>query len=378
MLLFVVVAGLYLLDRYCTKHAFDDISYDIKSNRALVEIGEVILLETTITNTGRLPISFLKTGEILPDCIALLDADPELTSTQRGPAFISETFLLPRQQLVRTVKATMPRRGRYYLIGATLTAGGFLGLSEKSKEFHILREFVLIPKLVATPKLNKMLGRFIGDVSINRFTLEDPILTIGFRDYTDRDPMRSISWKQTARFGKLMVKNFDHTLDLSVTVIVNAELKSGEPEKELEALFSLARTVCEFLEDSETPYRFITNVTTVDGTGSKSIIPDGLGPEHLVAVLELLGRATYHYFESFVEIIAKTARSAEQGRAHILLTPDVQPEVTPYIHKLRARTGRDVMVITPELAEDIDAADHVEATDYLGATNRVEMAPISG
>jgi len=351
ILLIVVGFGLYLLDKYSIKHAFDGIDYDISPSRKLVEIDEEFVLETTLTNTKRLPVEFLRTGEILPESIMLPEGEFSLVKYQRGAALVSDTYLLARQKLTRTLKATLPRRGRYFLWGATLTAGSFLGLSEKVKEFHLVREIVLPPKAIQTLQLKQLLGRFIGDISVNRFILEDPVLTIGFRDYTDRDPMRSISWKQTARFNKLMVKNYDHTLDLTVTIILNVDMSSGDAEAKLEPLFSMTRTVCDFLEASEIPYRFVTNAA-VDGTARKSVIPDGLGNDHLLTVLELLGRATYHRYESFVEMIAKIAHGAEQGRAHILLTPEIDAAAEPFLYKLRARTGKETLIITPDMAEN--------------------------
>ena len=44
-----------------------------------------------------------------------------------------------------------------------------------------------------------MLGGFLGELSVNRYLYEDPILTAGYRPYTSGDPMRSIAWKQSVR-----------------------------------------------------------------------------------------------------------------------------------------------------------------------------------
>ena len=44
-----------------------------------------------------------------------------------------------------------------------------------------------------------VLSGFLGDVSVRRFIYEDPVLTTGFREYTGREPMKHISWTQSAR-----------------------------------------------------------------------------------------------------------------------------------------------------------------------------------
>ena len=338
----VIAVGFYFLEKYSTKHAFRGIGYDIKPSKTLVEADEQFALETTIINANWLPLDFLRIGEILPDNISLSDKASHVVSTQRGNALIDCTYLGSHEELKRSFKASMPGRGIYFFWGATLTAGSISGLTETTKEFHLTREIVVKPKPIENIELNRQLGRFIGEHSVNIFLYEDPILTIGFRDYTEHDPMRAISWKQTARFGKLMVKKFDHTLDLTMTVLLNTEAAPDE----LEVLLSMARTVCDFLETSEIPYKLVTNATI---GGVARTIPDGLGAEHLTAAMELLGRISNNIFENFREILARVAKGAEHGRAHILLTSEFSPDINPFLHKLRARTGRNVLILTPDM-----------------------------
>lgn len=58
-----------------------------------------------------------------------------------------------------------------------------------------------------------MLGGFLGELSVNRYLYEDPILTAGYRSYTSGDPMRSIAWKQSVQGQGLMVKKWDYTTE---------------------------------------------------------------------------------------------------------------------------------------------------------------------
>ena len=314
------------------------------------------MILTNTKRSKRIFASFLRTRELMPEGINLLGIEFDIEFNNQG-LLISESYLMPRKKLIRAIKATMPRRGRYFFRGATIAVGSFLGFSEVKQRFYLRREIVIPPKPLEVTELKKFLGSFMGDVSVSRFIMEDPVLTIGFRDYTGREPMRSISWKQTARFGKIMVKNYDHTLDLTVTVILNADTSVGENEDILETLFSMTRTVCEFLEGSGVPYRLVTNVAAFDGIGHKHIIPDGFGSDHLTSVLELLSRATYKTFESFEDMLAKIAHTAEQGRAHILLTPEITAKASPFLQKLNARTGSETLVILPGNTKPLDVQD---------------------
>ena len=80
-------------------------------------------------------------------------------------------------------------------------------------------EVVVIPPRCENSNVLRTLGGFLGDISVRRFILEDPLLTVGFREYTGREPMKSISWTQSARVGRPLVKQYDHTVDATVTVL---------------------------------------------------------------------------------------------------------------------------------------------------------------
>jgi uncharacterized protein (DUF58 family) len=348
LLLAIVIIGLVILEKHSLKNIFTGITYDMKPSVSMVEVDEEFFLESTIVNSKRLPITSLKTSELMPSEIVFEDKSNQLTTIDIGKVLTSTTYAMPRQKLTRSTKVSLPHRGRYFFYGANLTAGSFLGLSTREKRIRLLHEVILPPKPAQSVELEKMLATYLGDVSVTRFILEDPILTVGFREYTGREPMRSISWKQTAVAGELMVKNYDHTLDLTVTIILNVHTLNYNKKETFERLFSLARSVCEYLETVKTPYRFVTNVTTNNDINHRSIIPDGLGGAHLAVVKELLARATYNYYDNSEEMIAKIARGAEQGRSHILLTPDVSEAVEPFLRKLRARTGRKVLILTPD------------------------------
>ena len=56
---------------------------------------------------------------------------------------------------------------------------------------------------------------------MNRFIMEDPVLRLGYRDYTGREPIKQISWTQTARMGRMMVSCQDYTVERTVTVMLN-------------------------------------------------------------------------------------------------------------------------------------------------------------
>ncbi|MCL1996569.1 MAG: DUF58 domain-containing protein [Defluviitaleaceae bacterium] len=346
------VAILYFVEIYTTKHALDGINYITETKNMLVEIDEEFSITTVITNSKFMPVLFLNINEILPNDITLA-GNFTLVPQEHKPYtnLVYSVYLMPYKRLKRTVKATLPKRGRYTFLGSRLSAGGFLGLSETGKDFNYIYEVVLPPKPFEMEKLKQVLGSFMGDISARRFIIEDPVLTVGFREYTGREPMRQISWSQTAKFTKTMVKNYDYTFDPTVTIVLSpyTEEKTEKDMEQLEILFSMTRSVCDFLETTKVPYKFITNVLTVDYVRQRTVVRDGLGSVHICAILEILGRATYNTMESSEELLTNIAHTAEAGRAHIILTPQkMGPLESASVHKLRLKTGMEVLNLTPE------------------------------
>lgn len=326
LVLFLVIIAFVLKD-ISLKYVLKDVEYSIKASKSVVEPCEIFSLSTTLHNNKWLPVTFIKMSELVPSSMWVEREKHQYYDFSKTGKLISSTYLLPYQRFTRTFKASLPQRGRYFLHGAVLYGGDIFGLSETIEYVNLMEEIVVLPKAINSQKLETVMGGFLGDFSVNRFIMEDPILTIGFREYTGREPMKYINWPQSLKSSALMVKNFDHTTDLSVTVILNVEC--GSDGKEInsqlaEGAFSVARFVCEYLESKKIKYSFTTNATAAGAVGHWKSVGEGLGSRHLYTILEGLGRATYDSTINFASLLLKSAFAAESGRAHIVITPAME------------------------------------------------------
>ena len=325
----VLVIVLAVAEAVSVRFAFKGIRYDTTTSKTVVDPDEKFDILTTVENAKRLPVGYIKVEETLPASAELELYGQDLSiiksiSSLSGSMRIADTFYLRGgRRMERRITASLPKRGRYFFYGAVLYVGDLLGLREQNRPFKRSREGVVVPKPSEDVGKLEALGGFLGERSINRFIMEDPVLTIGFREYTGRDPMKAISWKQSARMGRLMVKNYDHTLEPAASVLLSVH---GGSREAIEECFSLARSVCEKLEEQAVKYSFQTNATAAGAMGLWSRISEGLGTRHLMAILEGLGRANYDCTESFDSLLLRSLRTVEGGRMYIIITPD--PGVT--------------------------------------------------
>jgi len=361
-----IAAVIYIIERNSIKNALTGIEYSQKPSLKIIEPDEEFDIICVLKNRTRRFVSYLKLQEKFSKEIVVSKKTKDLDFM----IIESSQYLMPRQILERRIRASIPKRGRYFLYGATIYGGDFLGITETIGRYDSIEEIVVIPKETTVSDIDVKLSGYIGEMSINRFIFEDPILTVGFNDYTGQEPQKMISWVQTARLGQLMVKKYDYTLELMVTVILNIDYSGYKQDELVEECFSMARSVCQFLESRNIKYKVITNAITA---GTKPIFENldyfAWGRNHLMTVLEGLGRATKGVIrESYNKLLNRAIDCAESGVGHILITPDIEEiyfkennnllnKESNYLHidagymtgleKLKELTGHDVCVLNP-------------------------------
>lgn len=220
MILFLLVlAGIfYAAERYSLVHGLDGILVKTETDRIVVEPGEPFLWTLTVKNGNRRMAPYLEIREMVPAGLFLAETG-EPAEGKDGAGVRSVLYLKGHEQARLSRRVFLLERGRYFFRGCRLEAGDFLGLKTVSDTFPELAELVVKPRRMESVKLSELLGGFLGETSVDRSLWEDPVLTVGFRDYTGREPFRSIHWLQSAKSGRLVVRQYDHTLDQTCTVL---------------------------------------------------------------------------------------------------------------------------------------------------------------
>lgn len=300
MVIFLVVLITFgtALELLSLKDNLSNIRYHSVPSILGCEAEEVFRIKTVVSNYGSRTIPFLKLEEVFPKEITILGEENVLANDRYYP-HTSLLYIRGKQKITRTIQASLPQRGLYSLAGCKLLCGDFLGIKENSKEVEQQEEIIIFPKLLKDDTVLRALAGYYGDFSVRRFFTEDPILVSSYRDYTGREPMRSISWMQSAKKNELMVKEFDHTMDLSVTILLDVYLhwSDGVHTEELEYCFSLVRTIAEYLEQKKVSYRLLTNAYIRNGnTVSEALTNAGQGSHHFTMLLYTLGQATSNTF----------------------------------------------------------------------------------
>ncbi len=316
------------------------VEFDLETT--LVEPGEIATLHYTVHNPNRFPLLFVGLS-LLFDTNVTVRGDREFrrlhVSSDKTGSRVDHRFFLPgRSTFNGKMQFSLSGRGLHELGRYFIETGDFLGL------FPIIRSDPVGKKVICTSDKCeadglRLLGGELGEQSVRRFILDDPTMLLGYRDYTGREPMKQISWNQTAKLGKLMVRQNDYTTDRVAVVMVNMD-SSQRPL--LESCLKLVRTVCEQLEEAKVPYELMSN-------GDLLSIPEGIGRSHLFFILRRLGLSRLAGFTTFESLVARCVRRRRSNCSYIVITPPVGPDGLALIDYLgRHADSRPIVMIPAE------------------------------
>jgi len=346
IVILILVLLAFITQRIVLAYSLKNVTYRAYTSHQLVEPGQVFAIYSEVVNRKALPELYIELQEPLP-WEAQIVGDHKVTGDKRYKT--KRFYVMPRQKVTSKMELSLPGRGHYLLPKAYMYGGDFLGIASKARTFPFLKGIIVMPERLEAPMITKALGGFLGDVSVRRFIMPDPVLTIGTRDYTGREPLRDIHHAHSARQNRLMVRQYDYTLEPAITVILNTSIPPVPPRyHKVEACLSLARTVFEELDNIGAKFAFLTNARS-SYTERWNNVPDGLGAGHMNELLGGLGCASYATTrESFGSMLEKAINKCEQGRSHIILTPEEDESISPLLIRLREVSGGQVLVITPD------------------------------
>ena len=346
IILLFILCVIVLVERKWDAFVGRSVSFSGKCDRIMAEPEQIVTWTGTVTNHGNLPIPYVRVIQRFSHP-SKPEESPEWirkhTAKLVNRWLVSHSVsVLPGKSCDLPVRFSVPERGCYPVGCYDLCTGDIMGLNER-KIGGDWSHIVILPKRCENLPVLDAVGGFLGDMSVRRFIMEDPVLTVGFREYTGRKPMKAISWTKTASSGMLYVRQYDHTAEQHMVVLLNVE---DGTDAQLEECFSIARTVCEELERKKLPYGFRTNGNLPIKTGKLFHLPEGLGEQHLNNILYGLGSADHTCFGSFRNLTVNTLRVRKIHESYIVITPPLSDHSRESVEKLsQAVNGRICVLV---------------------------------
>lgn len=340
-MMFVLLSTLILLalvEYLSRRDDLRELCAQFSIDSTLTEPDEKVALRFTVRNASRWPVLFAGLTLMVDPAIRICEDEDWLrryTHRDRiGTRIQFNFFLLPWQTFSGKVHVSCSRRGLYPIGRYYLTRGDFIGLSPTLNSGDTGLRLICTARRCEIPE-PETLGGVMGEVPIRRFILDDPCMLRGYREYTGREPMKQISWMQTAKTGQLMVRQNDFIIDRNVSILLNME---SAPASELERCLEILRSVCEELEAQRVPYALFTN-------GDVFSLDEGLGRNHVLFIHRRIGLSRLVSFWGFPRLVDQYVFRPRENSSCIVITPSLSPNVRAALPRLMRCTGREPLLL---------------------------------
>jgi uncharacterized protein (DUF58 family) len=341
----------FFVGRWWSRQAFKSVAYKRTfTDRAFP--NEVVSVRLDLVNNGWLPVVWLS---------AFDSAVPEISPTK---SFRQVLSLGPRAKKHFEYQLQTYKRG-YYPVGPLfLQSGDLFGLGDDAFRQSPVDYLTVYPRIVPLSSLGLPSRSPLGTLRHTQPIFEDPTRVIGKREYTDGDSLRRVDWKSTAATGRLQVKQFEPSIALETTLLLDLS-ESGYDRRSrydaTELAIIVAASVASYIVNKKQSVGLITNAKDAaaspslirtlsaveESKGESQVVPVRKGRAHLMRVLEVLARAQVNdQAPTLADLIQTHTVHLAWGTTLILITGQPADPNTFFDSLFRARrAGLNAIII---------------------------------
>src|SRR5215471_19840154 len=114
-----------------------------------------------------------------------------------------------RKRATWRARTVCKQRGRFQLGPVVATSGDPFGMFRRRVTLTTPRDLLVLPRVLPISTFALFTGGLPGRGRTSRRALQTTTNATTVRDYVNGDALRSIHWRSSAHFNKLMVKEFD-------------------------------------------------------------------------------------------------------------------------------------------------------------------------
>jgi len=355
----LLVAGVsFVWERYCLV----GLGYRRSLGQARAMFGEEVSLTLEIVNDKPLPLAWLEIEDTVPG-VGLT-----LAPAHVGPSHIPGRRLLGillsvrwYERVRRHYRVLCQARGFHAFGPATIRTGDVFGLATQEIEIPQEDYLLVYPKIVPLERLGLPARNPFGDVPLRRqWLFEDPMRTVGVRDYRPGDSPRRLHWKATARAPgqALQVKLFEPTTTHRLHVLLN--ISTGGPNwswqgydpEVLEAVIATAASVANWATEHGFLIGLAANAKLFRSSAAVRI-PPSRDPRQMMHVLEALARLVPMATMSAETLVELEGHELAYGTTVVMVTAFANQDLVNQLQRLRRAGHQPAMLLITSAEEPL-------------------------
>lgn len=333
--------------RLWERYALTRIEYSRRLSSKRAFFGDELLLELEVANRKPLPLPWVEIDDEMPEEITFLKGK---TTQSHKVARVHLTSLLSLgwyHRVKRLYPIRCDQRG-YFTFGPTrICSGDLFGFSRQEIEFKDIDQLIVYPRIVPLEQRGIPSKQPLGGIRTRRHIFQDPILTMGVRDYHFGDSLKRIHWKTTARLGKLQTKVFEPTTSVDVGIFLDVRTVQppswGLVTQSLEMVVMAAASITNHAMSAGYRVGLYANQRR-QPIGELVRIPPSQHADQMVHILEVL--AQIHSSESMpiARFVSLESRNLPWGSTLVLITAVPTEALLTTLLRIR-RVGRQVALV---------------------------------
>jgi uncharacterized protein (DUF58 family) len=312
--------------------------------------GERVEMTVRITNRKLLPLSWLEASDEIPMALPLADGILMPTHIPEIGSVENALSLRWYERVTRAYVLTCKARGVHHLGRVHLRSGDLFTLFEQSEERDSDDQLIVFPRIWPIEDLGLPSKDPFGEQKAPRRLIQDPLRTVGVRDYRPEDDLRHIHWKATAHKGDLQVRVYEPTATLDLVVLLNVTTLEHHWQGVLPELFertiSVAGSLATWAIGQKHKVGLVTNGCLVQ-SDQPARVPPGRSPDQLPAILEMLAGVTPFATASIERVLHRESPRLPWGATLVVVTAIVTDRLAEAFVNLRD-AGRRLALVSLE------------------------------
>jgi uncharacterized protein (DUF58 family) len=367
-LILLLVAGVSRLwDRYCLY----GLSYRRSFGQARAFYGEQVELTVEIVNDKPLPLAWLEVLDGVPG------GGLSLSPAHVGPSHLPGRRVLGillsmrwYQRVRRHYRVTCGARGFHAFGPATLRTGDVFGLTTREIDLPVEDYLLVYPKIVPLERLGLPARNPFGEVPLRRqWLFEDPMRTVGAREYRPGDNPRRLHWKATARSPDqtLQVKLLEPTTTHRVHIVLNVSTAAknwwwGYDPEALEAVITAAASVASWATERGLLVGIAANARVFHSSAGSGVhLPPSRDPRQLMNVLEALAKLVPMPTMPADALVEIESHGLAYGTTVVMVTAVASSEILHQLRRLRRAGHQPSLLLITSAEAPLAALDGMPA-----------------
>ena len=310
--------------------------------------GETVELQLRVANRKPVPLTWLNITDSFPPQLPVEDKD--LTTNPTTNLAELRTFWMagPFQRITRRFSIDCVARGFYKYGPAEVHTGDGFGFFGRRATLPGQDLLIVYPRLYTVADLQLPTRNPFGETRSRGQLFEDPLRTVGVREWQNSDSLRRVHWKATARHQQMLSRVYEPSEEQQVLLFMNIATMTrhwhGHIPELQERAISVTGSLAALASEQRLPVGLIANGALPGSDQPLRLLP-GRNPGQLVRILEMLAAATPFTTMPIEEMLLHESARTPWGATLVVVTAIAHDSLLAAMMDLAA-AGRRMVLFT--------------------------------